>query len=56
MYNTCVHNCGDEDCRKCFIHGIIFSCGSCNDYKSALPKEVEEEEERMYKLFFQNEY
>lgn len=33
--NTCEHYCGDEDCAKCGIYGIIVSgCAGCGIYES----------------------
>ena len=27
---SCIYECGDEDCPKCAIFGLIFDCESCN--------------------------
>lgn len=42
-YNyACIHECGDEDCGKCMVHGIIMYCPcDCPDYESRLPKPTE---------------
>lgn len=30
---SCIYECGDEDCNKCFKQGIIFCCPyDCPDY------------------------
>ena len=33
---TCAYYCGDEDCDKCSLHGILtgYACSECKDYKS----------------------
>lgn len=33
---TCAYYCGDEDCDKCSLHGILvgYRCAGCKDYKS----------------------
>lgn len=39
-YNySCIHECGDEDCGKCFKRGIIFECPpGCTDYEPNMPR------------------
>ena len=32
---SCVNNVSDEDCGKCMVRGLIFSCPqNCEDYDS----------------------
>ena len=48
----CVSYCGDEDCAKCMIHGILGSsgCSSCDDrVDCADPKEKIEEAEKKWR-------
>ena len=45
-YNyDCIYECGDEECGKCFLKGIIFECpATCEAYISHIksPEEVRE--------------
>gem|GEM_PF-5331564 len=41
----CIYQCGDEECDKCFYHGIIFECPEdCKEYKSQYNPEALKEE------------
>lgn len=46
-YNyDCIYQCGDEECDKCYWHGIIFECpGDCKEYKSQYNPEALKDEE-----------
>ena len=45
-YNyDCIYQCGDEECDKCYWHGIIFECpGDCKEYKSQFNPEALKED------------
>lgn len=45
---TCAHYCGDEDCPKCEIYGILVSirCKGCTERKSLLEEANELYERR----------
>ena len=32
----CPHECSDDDCYKCGLHGYQFSCDGCEDYDKYL--------------------
>ena len=32
LNHLCTHDCSDDDCYKCSIHGIRFACGDCKDF------------------------
>ena len=36
---NCRNDVSDDDCKKCFVNGIIFSCPAmCADYEAVTPK------------------
>ena len=42
---SCIFCDDDEDCQKCAIHGIIYTCAGCKDFRH-LAKEVEYSERK----------
>lgn len=45
LRRDCIYECGDEDCDKCYYHGILFECpGDCKEYKSQYYPEALREE------------
>ena len=37
LNETCEHYCGDEDCAKCDIYGILIGgCGGCKKYDDSV--------------------
>lgn len=36
---SCLHYDGDDDCKKCCVHGYIYSCAGCREYDGFSPDE-----------------
>ena len=48
IYADCQNYCGDDDCNKCSVHGYIYGCEDCPDYKDFfgnMPNKKQEEED-----------